>query len=314
MNKTMKITIAVSIAALGLFAFFARNSAAAGEKFVVALPMIEGFEDTKLVEVFKQINDVVSKKVGVPVLSENLPFKHNEDLFTIVKDRFKAKKADISYINGRDHGAVLLDKTQGFETLAVLGMNKSTIEKGCFFIRKGSFKSVADLRGKKWKGSATVTPRYVLYKNGINEPLESFFDVRGFETDSPVAPLIDDLKSGAIDVFSTYYHTMWLSGELKKKPQEIEALGCEPMESHWVFVARSDLPKERVDQFRRIFLSADKDPDFKQFGFAFMMIDGRFMPMDEKTASVNKSFAKLIRDNKWIDEEKAFMKKYFKQK
>jgi len=187
---------------------------AAGESsdggYTIAIPMIAGFEQTKMADILLELGPVIGKKLGTPVKSEILVFHHNDILFDLVRDAFAKGEADISYINGLEQGEYVLDGGGDMIFLGVLGMQKSPVEKTCLFTRRGEFTDVSELRGKKWKGAQLLQARYLLYRSGFDERIDDFFGSVGFETDSPVAPIMEQLENGEIDVFSSYMHTVWL--------------------------------------------------------------------------------------------------------
>ena len=291
--------------------FVCRETAAQEESYTVAIPMIKGFEETRFTDIFRDINDVIGKKLDCDVTTEFLVFEHDETLIELVREKFDEGEADVSYINGIDQGEYMLNEEEDLDFLSVLGMENSPVEQTCFFVRKGEFSDVSELRGKRWRGSQTIQARFLLYQNDIDEPLNEFFGDIGFETDSPIMPLLDDLESGEIDVFSTYLHTVRLSGALASKDAFLEPLYCHDTESHWVFVADKDMPEKRRKQIRWLMLNAHKDKDFAQFGFAFAMIEGHFMPLTDEAKKVNLRYAKLVNENGWREEQEEFFEEYF---
>ena len=57
-------------------------------------------------------------------------------------------------------------------------------------------------------------------------------------------------------------------------------------------------------------LKSDKDPAFAKFQFAFKMVDGKFVPVEEKKIKFVKEIADLAVKEGWEKEEEAFYKKY----
>jgi len=298
------------VLALLVFTFTQRISAEE-EKYVLAVPMIEGFEETSFVSVIDNLGKAMGNKLGCSIETKIIGFKYGQRLIDLVRSEFEAGTADISYINGLELGDYLNKKEKGLDILFSLSMNKSTIEKSCFFTRIGEFKDVSELRGKKWLGAVPVMPRFLLYSNGFDEPIDKFFGEIGYMTDSPINVLVEALKNKDIDVISTYAHTMRLSGEMNKKPATIQPLYCSDYESTWVFVGNPKTNKKRMEQITQIMLRAHKDKDFNQFQFAFAMINGKFEKLDDKAIELIKKNAKLFEEKGWYKEEKEFYKKYY---
>lgn len=124
--------------------------------------------------------------------------------------------------------------------------------------------------------------------------------------------LLQRLYTKNIDVFTTYTHTVWLSGDLQKKDANLMALYCEEYESTWVFVGRKGLPEDMLQRFVSFALKAHKDPDFKQFQFAFTMVKGHFVPLSDKAIELNKKTSELISKQGWRKEDPEFYKKYYR--
>ena len=312
MERQTKHRFLVAVAAVIAAALLAIPAATQqpAEKYNLAVPMIEGFEQTKFIEMIQQMGVALGKKMGCDIKSQPLVFKYGQRLIDLVRSGVKAGKIDISYINGLEHGEALIAGETDLTPVFILGMQKSTVEKACFFVRKGEFKEISELRGKKFKASHPLLSRAILYKNGIDEPLDKFFGSVGYATDSPLNPMMEGLANKSIDVFGTYLHTVWLAGELTKKDSIVQALGCEDVESHWVFVARKDMPEQRKAQLIKAATTAHKDKEFAQFQFAFTMINGHFMPVDEKAIKINKEYASMVKKGGWRKEEAEFFKKY----
>lgn len=311
--KTIKVKYVITTLSLLLLAVAASSPiAAAGKKetYTMLVPMIKGLEETKIIDMFEKMGVILGKKMGCEFRVEPLPYEYNQRKDELVIKWFNEGRGDIAYISGIELSEYQKKGRRGIVPLFILGMDKSTIKAICFYTRKGEFSKVSDLRGRTWYGGQPVVARYLLYKNKIDEPIDKFFGTVGFETESPIFPLVEKLNKKEIDVFSCYESTMMLSGQLGKKDSVIEPLDCAGFESHWVFVARADMPTEDLQQFRSLMLGAHKDPDFAQFGFFFKMANGHFMKFDRETQKFNDAQADLIKKQGWRKEEAAFYKKY----
>ncbi len=308
MRKTCFIVaIAVAISAVSQCVFFNERSDAR-EKYVLKLPVIEGFATDKLMTMFQDMARVISKKIDADITVDKLTFRHGERMVA-VRD-LETGAADFAYLNGIEFAEYQRTGKKDLMMLFTLSMNKSTILKQCLYVRKGEIMTVEALRGKKWGASQLLPTRFLLYKKGINEPLEKFFSSVRFVSDAPIPNIVAALDSKDIDVFSAAESAVRLSGELNKKTATFVPLYCEPFESTWVFVARSGVPSTVALKLRDIMTTAHRNQEFNNFKFAFAMIDGNFTALDERAKNLNDSTYELIRKNGWLKEEDAFIKKH----
>lgn len=311
-SSQLKLLICALLFCVLPVAALCQPAAKVKKKYVIVLPIIKGMEQAKFVDYITKIGEVIGKKVNATITVEALYYEYNQRKDDLVRKRFREGKADIGYISGLELGEITRGGGNDIVPLFLLGMNQSPVKQVCFFTRKGEVKNVTALRGKKWQGAQPVLARYLLYKKGIDEPVDKFFGSVGFETETPISYLIDKLGRKEIDVFSAFSSTLMLSGEFVKKDSILEPLNCEDFESHWVFVARSDIPQDFVQKFVPLILSSHKDSAFAQFQFFYKMINGKFMPIDKKILKLNQDTADLVSKRKWRKEEQDFYAKYHK--
>jgi len=308
MKKNCFIVIAaIALSTVSQCVFFNERSDAR-EKYVLKLPVIEGFATDKLMTMFQDMARVISKKIDADITVDKLTFRHGERMVA-VRD-LETGAADFAYLNGIEFAEYQRTGKKDLMMLFTLSMNKSTILKQCLYVRKGEIMTVEALRGKKWGSSQLLPTRFLLYKKGINEPLEKFFSSVRFVSDAPIPNIVAALNSKEIDVFSAAESAVRLSGELNKKTATFVPLYCEPFESTWVFVARSGVPSTVALKLRDIMTTAHRNQEFNNFKFAFAMIDGNFTALDERAKNLNDSTYELIRKNGWLKEEDAFIKKH----
>lgn len=284
----------------------------AEDTFTVAIPMVEGLEETTLIKHLENLSLIMGKKLDTTVVSRQLVYSYGDNLLDRVITDFKEKKSDVSYVYGIDYAQYLSEGKRDLIPLFTLTMDKSSLMKECLFIRKGEFTDVEELRGKKWAASHLYPTRYLLYKNGIDEPLDHFFSTIDYMSDAPLYKLVERLTSGDVDAISTYAIIMRLSGELTKKDSTIEPLYCDVYDHTWIFVARKDMDPAFLTKFRKIMLNSNKDKDFDSFKFAFQVIDGKFAPISQDDLKKIIDIAKLIKEKGWIKEQLEFYKKYHK--
>lgn len=286
--------------------------AVAEDTFTVSVPMVEGLEQTTLVKHLENLAVIMGDKLDKKVVSRQIVYSYGDNLLDKVVEEFNAKKSDVAYVYGIDYAMYLNEGKKDLIPLFTLTMDKSPLMKECFFVRKGELEDVSQLRGKKWAASHLFPARYLLYKNGIDEPIDKFFSSVDYVSDAPLSNLVDMLEAKKIDVFSTYSIIMRISGEMNKTDSVVEPLFCDVYDHTWIFVARKDMDPALLAKFRKIMLNSHKDRDFDSFKFAFQVIDGKFAPVSQEDLKVIINIAKLIKEKNWQKEQLDFYKKHHK--
>ncbi len=312
--KKRVILVAILIALVVLLAGL-RVYAAPPQRLVILMPVAEEMNKSGAIDTqFKSMAQIISKKMGMEVVSQKVLYKRGERPSAFVSKAMRDKKADVALLFSIDYTQYKMEGGKDLHPLFTLTMNNSTSMKACFFTRKGEYKTVADLRGKKWGSTEMIASRYLLYTAGINEPLAKYFGSVTQTQDTPISTAFAQLKTREIDVLGSYEMIVKMSGELAKKDTPFEPFYCREIEHSWLFVARNDLDPAVAGKFRNIMFNAHKDPDFSSFKFMFLMFNGKFAPVDDATLSRVSTVADLIIKNKWRNEELAFQKKFAGQK
>lgn len=192
----------------------------------------------------------------------------------------------------------------------MLAIDGRTTLRQCVYTLKGKYEKIEELRGTRWAGPRLIPMRYMLYTEGIDEPLDHFFSSIDYETDAPVANLVDMLTGGEIDSFIAYSSIMRISGQTQKKDIEFEPLHCGDITPAWVFVAWRNVPPGMISKIRQTLLSAHRDKDFASFRFAFQLVGGHFVPVDEEVLENAEKYVEIINEKDWYAEETAFHDKY----
>ncbi len=274
-------------------------------------PADEMYSGQSTENLLKRMAEIVSKKIGRPFVIEKANVGNAKSLSDLVLKKFKEKDAEFSYMKSPDY---VINKKQ-VDSLAVpiatVTIDKKIQTKTCFFVRKtDNLTKVAELKGKVWGGNTTVNTRLILHDNGFDAPLDKFFKELRYYSDKDNAVWVRELLAGNIDVFtnSTSYIRLVINKE--NAGTKIVPVGCVDNEHNWIFFARKDIPADFGQKLASILFKAHKDPDFKEFGFAFVMLNGHFIPFDEKNLARTKQIVDLTKNGRWEDEEKAFLKKY----
>jgi hypothetical protein len=291
--------------------FSGQTFASKSGKFVIGLPMPAGIEkQSGFSDLFDQLVATMAKKMGLQAEILKIPFKDGDNTMKLVLAKVDSGELDMVYFFGLDYAEYLRTGRKDLNPIFVLSVTKRTVRPACIYTRKGAFKNVSDLRGKRWAGSNLVATRYLLYKSGIDEPLDKFFGSVAYVPDFPVTSIVAGFDAGKYDAFTTYDALLRVAGLLTKKGLSFEPLYCEDYDYTWIFLTKKDIPAEFTDNLRKIMLKSDKDPDFAKFQFAFKMVDGKFLPFNEEDFGKVKKINDLIVKEGWREEEKAFYKKY----
>ena len=306
----MKNVIISTYLIVSLLLCFYCGTAAAQEVYTLAVPMVDGLDATNMTAYLEKMSVILTKRLGVQIKTRPLVYRYGDSVLDMVMKDFKEGNSDIGYVYGREYAAYRNAKDNAVVPLFTLSMFKSRIMKQCFYTRAGEFKDAGGLRGGKWAGSTYLPARYMLYSAGVDEPLEKFFSSISYESDAPLKNLVDRMKRKEIDVFSTYEVIMNISGELKRKDSFLEPLYCRDYDHTWVFVARREVPVRLLQQIREIVLNAHKDPDFATFKFAFQLIEGKFVEIQEESLDQIGDICRLVEKKGWEAESRAFYKKY----
>ncbi|MFC1474906.1 hypothetical protein ACFLQK_02565, partial [bacterium] len=228
----------------------------AENSYTIAVPMVDGLDATNLKGYLDKMAIILSKKLGAEIKTKPLVYRYGDSVMDMVLDDFEAGNSDLGYVYGREYAAYRNKGDDQLVPLFTLAMFKSTIMKQCFYTRIGEFESVADLRGKKWAGSTYLPARYMLYSQEIDEPLDKFFGSINYISDAPLKNMTERMRSGELDVFSSYDIIMKVSGETDKKDAFLEPLYCNDYDHTWVFVARRGVSSDILERMRTIVLNA----------------------------------------------------------
>jgi len=304
------ITEALLIAVL-LFAFVACPAhSSEQEKYVVAIPFIEGMGETSIGNLIKDIVKEMGNKLNVKTEFRAISYRHGDNTLKLVVDKFKSGEADISFIYGNEYAQYLDSGEDVFVPMFVLSVAKQIVLPVCIYTRKGEYDSIDQLRGKAFGTSNYKPVRYLLYQAGIDEHLDDFFGEVKYISDSPVSNIIDPLVNNEIDAFLAYDSVIRIGGYYTKKSTPFEPLVCEDYDHTWIFIARKGVDPDIIEKLTKIMVKSDKDPDFAKFQFAFKMVDGKFYPFQEKYFEKAREVYKIIKKNGWMKEEKEFYNKY----
>ncbi|HOX29267.1 MAG TPA: PhnD/SsuA/transferrin family substrate-binding protein [bacterium] len=282
------------------------------KKLVFLAPLPAGLESTKMQDIVQGMVTTLAKKISADVVIRKIPYKQGEKVAYEVRKQLEAGKADISFMSGTDYAEAVLKGSKGLVPMFIMTINQNPVTNYCLYARKGEFTDVTQMKGKKWGGVGIVPTRYLLSTKGVNSPLDKYFSSIRFIQDSPPNNIVSLLQKKEIDVFISADTGIWLSGMLRQKDAIFEPVYCAPAETNIIFIARSSLDGALIEELKKIMFNAHKDKDFAQFKFAFQMVNGKFVPVDQASLQVPMKVMKLAIKNGWLKEDMAFFNKYIK--
>ena len=306
----MRINVAIVLAALTVFAFGYANQAGAQARYTVGIPVVAGMENTQLAPLFQELVKVVGDKLGVKADMKLIIYEQGDDILQKVLSEVDSKKVDITLLFGQEYSELQAKSRMDLIPIVTLSAAGQPILANCIYVRKGEIKSLQELRGKKWAAASYRPTRYLLYKKGIDEPLDKFFGSIDYANDSPITLIVKGLEDKEFDAFSSYDSFVKISGLTTKKDVSFEPLVYEKYDHSWIFVARKDIPAATIDEFRKVLIGAQRDPDFGKFQFAFQIVQGKFQPVKQEDIKMVRQIFDLSIKNGWRKEENAFFNKY----
>lgn len=303
------LTIAIVLVMTAATTVFAEK-----QSYTVGLPMPSGMEESSIADLLEQLVEHVGIVLEKDMKAEMLVYEYGTDVAELVVEKVESGEVDVSFLLGTEYAAYQDSGKDILMPLFSLSMSGQTIMPTCLFAAKGRYESVEDLRGLRWGGVYIKPTRYLLYKEGIDEPVDKFFSDVEFVSDMPVTGLIDGFENGDYDVFNTYDVTVRVAGFMNKKDISFEPVSCVDYNHSWVFVYRKDLDPDVMNEFRDLMLGADKDNRFAKFQFAFKMIQGRFLPLDMEEINEVVEIYEFEKKQGWNEEEEKYFEKRVKMK
>lgn len=298
----------ICLAALLIILFAGAAAQAKPYKFFV--PISEGLSMGSLSNVLKDLAKTAQAKTGIQIQVVDYTYAKGEDVMSKLVDMFKKGDIDFAYMFSQDF--IKYAKTGDntivpFFTITLFDKNYAEM---CVYTRKDdNLKTLQSLKGSIWGGAHTVAMRYILYKNGIDQPVDKYFSRMVFINDSNTAAMLDALLDHQIDAAVMASFQTGMVRANNKKYNALAETNCTEYEHNWVFVHRRDLDKDVAAKLKKTFLNAHKDRDFSKFHFLMKAIQGHFVDIAIKDLKTTKDIVDLAQDNGWYDEEKAFISK-----
>lgn len=313
-----KIILIISFAAL-MATVISPVSAVAAEpkvyKFVV--PVLDEFGFSMFPALIQGVSDVVEKKTGIRIVTEQLDYTYIDDPVSKILDRMNAGEIDSALVFPWDYNNYLLHNRSNATPMfgmEVFGNNRYDI---CLFTRKeDKITKIEQLKGKTWGGVHTHHARFLLYKAGIDATTEKFFGKRKFVSEAQIRKILDKLLNKEIDVFtisSTMADLYFKSN--RKELEKININSCEIFMNNYFIVYNENMPREDVRKLKKVFLNMHNDPEFASYRNLMTVTDGKFVDLDLIDIYDSMKLSFVADEQGWMEEEREYIKKnYVKMK
>ncbi|HOO56512.1 MAG TPA: hypothetical protein PLN69_06800 [bacterium] len=258
---------------------------------------------------------ILSEKTGDDVqchvvYKPNEAMSHKEGIEKYISD-IEERDFSAVYLSSNDY--YNLTETYGYDKLLPvlsISFNKKTEDLACLYIREGDgIDSVEQLRGKKWAGSYFyMGTRYILEKNGVDEPLADFFGEISLDLKDQWVAMAEKLISGETDVFTGSLEDEMVGRIRDKRYKEIKTLVCEPHRAtHMIAFNKDKMSINKMKEYRKILLGAHTDKAFGSFQFLFVAIRGHFVPFSNESYEVTKNYMQTCTERGWLKEQMDFV-------
>ena len=309
---------AAAAAAVLLLAVFVSARGLAQEsksrKYIFQVPMVKGLSMGSMSQSFNSYMNAMSNLLGIKVEYQEYQFQKGTHPADDILKMVKAGKVDFTYLYASEYVMIKdeVDKVMTpFLTITMLKKRQTGV---CAYVKKDApYEKLSDLKGKKWGGTETMRTRFLLHREGIDEPLAKFFGSMTYIDDGDIRKPLDEVIDGKIDVYTAYeLLASMLKSNNRKYVDELKQVGCGDFEHNWIFFYKNDVPKDIVGMVGRSMLQAHKDKELVHFKLLLTAIKGNFEKYDPKDLAATVKTVELMKKFKWMDEEQSFLKPHLK--
>ena len=309
MKKRVVMVLVVMFAAA-----VSMRAAAQQKSYTIVMPgtfAVSGKSKSQMQVFSEEITKALEKVVGVPIKLQTTNLAEEEFIKYAISG-LVSKQIDVSGFSADWYVSLSPQMREKFPPLLAIMVNGKKNMNYCYYVRKSdNIKSLNQLRGKTFATYTYIDSRYLLYKAGIDEPLDKFFGKMVYRL--TVAPeLMKDLVDKKIDTFDTWDFSVETARNVDPKFKDIQPLGCREYGMNVFMIYRNDLDSATIDKLRKAALNWKKDPRFNNVKIFFVAIKGGVFIPAEKDFELSFDVNKLAEDRHWKDERKAFIKKYAK--
>lgn len=272
---------------------------------------ISGKSKNQMMTFTEQIVDVISDIVDADITLQISPYSEEQYIKDAMTKLMK-KEVDFVGFSGDWYGKFNENSRKKFPIFFGIEFEKKKDSKYCMYVRKSdNIKTVEQLRGKKLGGWIFKDTRYLLYKAGINEPLQKFFGGFVYKT-SPFAVFMEDLVEKRIDTFSSWEFNVKTSLGNDPRFADITSVGCDYYALNPFVLYRGDIDPELIKKAQSAIFNWKKDKRFKSVSGLLYAINGGVVPFTEADMKHTLEIEELVQKGKWEDERKALIDKYGK--
>ncbi len=308
----MKKRIATAFMVVAVAAVFAGLVAVAQQKsFTIVMPgtfAVSGKSKSQMQVFAEEITKALSQVAGAPIELQTTNLAE-EDYMKFAISNLVSKKIDVAGFSADWYAGLSPQMREKFPPLMGIMVNGKKNMNYCYYVRKSdNIKSIDQLRGKTFSTYTYIDGRYLLYKAGIDEPLDKFFGKVVYNLG--VAPeYMKALVDKKIDTFDTWDFMVETARSVDPKFKDIVPLACNEFGMNSFMIYRKDLDPAVIDKLRKAALNWKKDPRFSNVKMFFVAVKGDVFVPTEKDFQLSYDVDKLSTTRKWNEERRAFLKK-----
>jgi ABC-type phosphate/phosphonate transport system substrate-binding protein len=306
----MKKKAVIFVAALFVFVSLAPVFASA-KTYTIVMPgtfSVSGKSKSQMTVFAEEIAKALSEVIGEPINLQTTNLAE-EDFMKFAVAGLASKKIDVAGFNADWYAKFSPQMREKFPPLLGLLVNGKKSMNYCYYVRKeDGIKSIEQLKGKTLVTYTYRDPRYLLYKAGIDQPLEKYFGKVLYEIG--VAPeYMKDLVEGKVDTFVSWDFLVDTARGVDPRFKNIQQLACKEYGLNSFMIYRGDLDHATIEKLQKAALNWDKDSHFKNVKFFFVAIKGGVFIPQSSDFDLSYAIDKLSVDRGWDAERKAFIKK-----
>ncbi|HOX28743.1 MAG TPA: PhnD/SsuA/transferrin family substrate-binding protein [bacterium] len=258
-------------------------------------------------EIVAALSNVLGEKIEM-VYSPKIEEAYIKDAIT----QLVSHKVDLVGFSGDWYAKMSPQMREKFLPLLVLVINGKKNTNYCLYVRKSDgITKVDQLRGKRLSTYVYKDVRYLLYKAGIDQPLEKFFGEVLYQTVLPL-DLMKMLTDEKIDAFVSSDYQVDLSRGIDPAFKNIVPVQCAEYTLNPFFLYSKDLDPEVVDKVKKAMVSWKTDKRFQKLKLFFVAIKGGVSDVKPEDLNTSIEVDKLIVSKGWETERKEFIKRHSK--
>ncbi|MFA6449983.1 MAG: PhnD/SsuA/transferrin family substrate-binding protein [bacterium] len=284
---------------------------ASAKTYTISLPgtfAVSGKSKSQMQVFAEEIAKALGNVIGGDIKLDSTSLAE-EDFMRYAVSGMVSKKIDIAGFSSDWYAKFTPQMREKFPPLLGLLVNGKKNMNYCIYVRKeDGIKSVDQLKGKKATTYTYKDMRYLLYKDGIDQPLEKFFGKVTYKLG--VAPeFMADLVDKKIDAFATWDFLVDTARGADPRFKTIQPIACNEYAMNSFMIYRNDLAPDDISKLQKAALNWEKDKRFNSVKFFFVAIKGGVFIPKPQDFELTYAVDKLIESKGWENERKTFIKK-----